>query len=81
MSEQTITLPGTTTAELVTPTIAAQIKELKQQQNIVASKTDKLANGFPLSTVLTSKPGAGAKTTAQILLTTGNISASPPQDT
>ncbi|GAA1198525.1 IS110 family transposase [Brevibacterium paucivorans] len=68
LSEQTVTVPGADAVELIIPRVAAQIKELKHQRDIVAEEVEKLVDDFPLSTVLTSMPGVGVKTAAQILL-------------
>lgn len=77
LSEQTVTVPGAEAVELVIPRVAAQIKELKQQRDIVAEEVEKLVDDFPLSTVLTSMPGVGVKTAAQVLLAAGDMSAFP----
>lgn len=77
LSEQTVTVPGADAVELVIPRVAAQIKELKHQRDIVAEEVEKLVDDFPLSTVLTSMPGVGIKTAAQILLAAGDLSAFP----
>lgn len=77
LAEQTVTVPGADAVELVIPRVAAQIKELKQQREIVAAEVEKLVDDFPLSRVLTSMPGVGVKTAAQILLAAGDMSAFP----
>ena len=77
LAEQTVTVPGADAVELVIPRVAAQIKELKHQRDIVAGEVEKLVDDFPLSKVLTSMPGVGAKTAAQILLAAGDMSAFP----
>src|SRR5699024_2058229 len=77
LAEQTVTVPGAEAVELVIPRVAEQIKELKHQREIVAGEVEKLVDDFPLSRVLTSMPGVGVKTAAQILLAAGDMSASP----
>lgn len=64
LSEQTVTVPGADAVELIIPRVAAQIKELKHQRNIIAKEVEKLVDDYPLSTVLTSMPGVGVKTAA-----------------
>lgn len=77
LAEQTVTVPGADAVELVIPRVAAQIKELKHQRDIVAEEVEKLVDDVPLSRVLTSMPGVGVKTAAQILLAAGDMSAFP----
>lgn len=77
LAQQTVVVPGADAVELVIPTVAAQIKELKHQRDIVADEVEKLVADFPLSQVLTSMPGVGIKTATQILLAVGDMSAFP----
>lgn len=77
LSKQTVTVPGADAVELVIPRLAAQIKELQHQRDIVADEVEKLVDNFPLSTVLTLIPGVGIKTAAQNLLSAGDLSAFP----
>lgn len=77
LGEQTVTVPGAQAVELVIPRVAAQIKELKAQREIVAGEVEALVADFPLSAVLTSMPGIGVKTAAQILLAAGDFSSFP----
>lgn len=78
LSEQTVTVPGADAVELVIPRVAAQIKELKHQREIVAGEAEKQVDYFPLSQVLTRMPGVGVETAAQVLLAAGDLSAFPP---
>src|SRR5699024_4425918 len=74
---QTVAVPGTQAVELIIPRVAAQIQELCQQRDIVAREVEAMVDDFPLSQVLTSMPGVGIKTAAQVLLATGDMSAFP----
>ena len=77
LAQQTVTVPGADAVELIIPRVADQIKELKHQRDIVAAEVERLVDGFPLSQVLTSMPGVGVKTAAQILLAAGDMTAFP----
>ena len=68
IGEQTVTVPGTTAAETVIPSIARQLMELKRQRRKTATQVERLLEDHPLLTVLTSMPGIAAKTGSQILL-------------
>lgn len=50
-------MPGADAVELIIPRVAAQIKELKHQRNIIAKEVEKLVDDYPLSTVLMPIPG------------------------
>jgi hypothetical protein len=67
-----VTVAGTEAVELVIPSVAAQIRELKHQRALVAEEVEKLLEDFPLSAVLMSMPGVGIKTAATILLVIGD---------
>lgn len=77
LSEQTVTVPGAATVELIIPRVAAQIKELKAQRGLVATEVEAMVDAHPLTQVLISMPGVGIKTAATILLTAGDFSSFP----
>jgi len=77
LGEQTVTVPGSVAAELVIPRVAGQIAELKAQRRILSKEVETMVDDFPLSIVLTSMPGVGAKTAADILLAAGDFSSFP----
>ena len=68
ISEQTVTVAGTTATETIIPAIARQLGELKRQRREVAAQVERLLDNHPLLTVLTSMPGIAVKTGSQILL-------------
>ncbi|WHS34773.1 IS110 family transposase [Auritidibacter ignavus] len=80
LAEQTVTVPGTATVELIIPRMAAQIKELKAQRALMATEVEAMVDAHPLTQVLISMPGAGIKTAATILLTAADFSSFPTPD-
>lgn len=77
LAEQTVTVPGAATVELIIPRVAAQIKELKAQRALIASEVEAMVDAHPLTQVLISLPGVGIKTAAAILLAAGDFSSFP----
>ena len=77
LAEQTVTVPGAATVELIIPRVAAQIKELKAQRALVATEVEAMVDAHPLTQVLISMPGVEIKTAATILLTAGDFSSFP----
>lgn len=77
LAEQTVTVPGAATVELIIPRVATQIKELKAQRALVATEVEAMVDAHPLTQVLISMPGVGIKTAATILLTAGGFSSFP----
>lgn len=75
LAEQTVTVPGAEAVEVVLPRLAAQIRELKTQRRQLAREVERMVDDFPLTEVLTSMPGIGAKTAASILLAAGDFSS------
>ena len=71
IGEQTVTVPGTLTAERIIPSIARDIKTIKDRRRDLAAQVEKLLEGHPLPTVLTSMPGAGVRTASNIPLGIG----------
>lgn len=74
LKAQTVTVPGTSAAEVVIPQLAANIKALLEQRKTIAEQVEELLQDFPLSEVLMSMPGIGIKTAANILLAVGDCS-------
>ncbi|MHA6798511.1 IS110 family RNA-guided transposase [Bounagaea algeriensis] len=77
LGEQTVTVPGTATAETVLSKLAASLKTVLTQRNDVADQVEKVLDAHPLAGVLTSMPGIGVRTAARILLDVGDGSAFP----
>lgn len=71
IDEQTVTVPGTATAESLIPAIARDIKAIKDRRSDLAAQVEQLLEGHPLLTVLTSMPGVGVRTASNILLGIG----------
>lgn len=74
LKAQTVTVPGTTAAEVVIPQLATNIKALLEQRRTIAEQVEELVAEFPLHQVLISMPGVGIKTAANILLAVGDCS-------
>ena len=83
IGEQTVTVPGTLTAErIIPPPIARDIKTIKDRRRDLAAQVEKLPEGHPLPTVLTSMPGAGVRTASNIPLGIGgDVAASRARPT
>ena len=77
LGQQTVTVPGTTAAELVLPQLATQLGSLLEQRKAVAAQVEEMLDAHPLSPVLTSMPGVGVRTAARILLEVGDGSSFP----
>lgn len=71
IGEQTVTVPGTLMAETIIPSIAHDIKTIRDRRREVGRQVEKLLEGHPLLTVLTSMPGIGVRTASSILLGIG----------
>jgi len=54
LAEQTVTVPGASTVELILPRVAVQIKELKAQRTLVAPEVEAIVDTHPLTAVLIS---------------------------
>jgi transposase len=74
LSEQTVTVPGTTAADTVLPRLADSLKTVHQQRKQVAEQVEGILDAHPLTPVLTSMPGIGVRTAARILLEIGDAS-------
>lgn len=77
LGQQTVTVPGTTAAELVLPQLATQLSSLLEQRKAVAAQVEEMLDAHPLSPVLMSMPGVGVRTAARILLEVGDGSSFP----
>lgn len=71
IGEQTVTVPGTLMAETIIPSIAHDIKTIRDRRREVDRQVEKLLEDHPLLTVLTSMPGIGVRTASNILLGIG----------
>ena len=71
IGEQTVTVPGTLMAETIIPSIAHDIKTIRDRRREVDRQVEKLLEDYPLLTVLTSMPGIGVRTASNILLGIG----------
>lgn len=73
LKAQTVTEPGTDTAEVVIPQLTANIKALKEQRDTIAQQMEIVLDDFPLSEILDRAcPGSAVLTAAQILLAIGD---------
>ena len=68
IGEQTVTVPGTGMAETIIPSIARDIKAIKDRRREIGTQVEALLEDHPLLTVLTSMPGIGVRTASNILL-------------
>ncbi|GAA4959919.1 IS110-like element IS110 family transposase [Streptomonospora halophila] len=75
LEEQTVTVAGTEAAATVVANLARSLRTTLQQRDRVASEIEELLEAHPLSGVLTSMPGIGARTGARILIEVGDGSA------
>lgn len=77
LGEQTVVVPGTDAAALIVPSLANQLKTVLDQRKLLAARIEELLEAHPLSKVLTSMPGIGARTGARILIDVGDGSSFP----
>lgn len=77
LDEQTVTVPGTEAAALIVPSLAASLTAVLDQRKMLAGWIDELLEAHPLSKVLTSMQGIGARTGARILIEFGDGSTFP----
>ncbi|RSX50413.1 IS110 family transposase [Bifidobacterium samirii] len=71
IGEQTVTVPGALMAERIIPSIARDIRAIKDRRRDLAAQVEDLLEDHPLLTVLTSMPGVGVRTASVILLGIG----------
>ena len=77
LGEQTVIVAGTAAAEQVLPKLAASLRQVLDQRAELALQVEKVVDAHPLAEVLTSMPGVGVRTAAQILLDVGDASQFP----
>lgn len=77
LDEQTVVVPGTDAAALIIPSLARSLSTVLQQRALITARIETLLQAHPLSPVLTSIPGIGARTGARILIDVGDASAFP----
>ena len=67
LSEQTVTVAGTSAAEKIIGRIADQLSQLATQRAEIEAEILTVVDAHPLTQVLTSMPGVGVRTAARIL--------------
>ena len=67
LSQQTVTVAGTSAARLVIPRLAERLHTLRRQRAEIAAEVERLVEAHPLHRVLTSMPGVGFGTCARLL--------------
>ncbi len=76
LDEQTVTVPGTGTLDIVIPSLAASLAAVHTQRRAMEAQINTLLEAHPLSPVLTSMPGVGV-TPAVLLVTVGDGTSFP----
>ncbi|WP_301323427.1 IS110 family transposase [Actinomadura rupiterrae] len=77
LDQQTVIVPGTSTLDLVIPSLARSLAAVHQQRRALETEIETLLEAHPLSQVLTSMPGVGARTAAVLLATVGDGTSFP----
>ncbi|MDN3056149.1 IS110 family transposase [Streptomyces sp. SRF1] len=77
LDEQTVTVPGTSTLDVVIPSLARSLAAVHEQRRALETQIGKLLEAHPLSPVLTSIPGVAVRTAATLLVTVGDGSSFP----
>ncbi len=77
LGEQTVTVPGSQTAETILPRLADSLRDVLRHRDQVAKQVEGMLDAHPLAEVLTSMPGIGVRTGARILLEVGDATAFP----
>ncbi|MFG2919527.1 IS110 family transposase [Kitasatospora sp. NPDC048298] len=77
LDEQTVVVPGTTTLDMVVPSLARSLAAVHEQRRAVETQIGELLEAHPLSKVLTSMPGVGVRTAATLLVTVGDGTSFP----
>lgn len=67
LSEQTVTVAGTSAAERIIGRLADQLSQLATQRAEIEAEILTVVDAHPLTQVLTSMPGVGVRTAARIL--------------
>ncbi|MEV7790348.1 IS110 family transposase [Streptomyces sp. NPDC088106] len=77
LDEQTVTVPGTGTLDVIVPSLAKSLAAVHEQRRALETRIEALLEAHPLSSVLTSMPGIGVRTAAVLLATVGDASSFP----
>ncbi|PJE97220.1 IS110 family transposase [Streptomyces carminius] len=77
LDEQTVVVPGTSTLDVIVPSLARSLAAVHQQRRALEVQISELLEAHPLSKVLTSMPGVGVRTAATLLVTVGDGSSFP----
>ncbi|MES4893375.1 IS110 family transposase [Streptomyces sp. NPDC096012] len=77
LDEQTVVVPGTTTLDVIVPSLAKSLAAVHEQRRALETRIEALLEAHPLSQVLTSMPGIGVRTAAVLLTTVGDGSSFP----
>lgn len=77
LDEQTVTVPGTSTLDVIVPSLAKSLAAVHEQRRALETRIEALLEAHPLSSVLTSMPGIGVRTAAVLLTTVGDGSSFP----
>jgi transposase len=72
LGEQSVVVPSTDAAEIVLTKLANSLKEVLPERNDMALEVERILDAHPLSPVLTSMPGVGARSSARVLLEVGD---------
>ncbi|MBS2554754.1 IS110 family transposase, partial [Catenulispora sp. NL8] len=72
LDQQTVTVPGTSAAEIIVPSLARQLSEILTQRHTLEGQLTALLQAHPLSPILTSMPGIGVRIAAALLVTIGD---------
>lgn len=72
LDEQSVVVPGTDTAALIVPSLAASLTAVLHQRQRLAAKIEEPLEAHPLFQVLISMPGIGVRTAARILIDVGD---------
>lgn len=62
LDEQTVTVPGTGTLDIVIPSLVRSLAAVHEQRRALETQINTLLEAHPLSQVLTSMPGVGFRT-------------------
>jgi transposase len=77
LDEQTVVVPGTTTLDVIVPSLAKSLAAIHEQRRTLEGQIESLLEAHPLAKVLTSMPGVGVRTAAVLLVTVGDGSSFP----
>ncbi|MFB7999934.1 transposase [Streptomyces sp. NPDC056002] len=77
LDEQTVVVPGTSTLDVVIPSLARSLAAVHEQRRALETQIGQLLETHPLSAVLTSIPGVAVRTAATLLATVGDATSVP----